>query len=106
MGPKPFYVKTSAKNPKISESFDLMYNDLELSSGSTRVQDKNTLESNLKKKGMKVASFKHHLSAFEYGMPPHAGCGIGLERLMMALTGTENIRDAVFYPRDVDRLGP
>ena len=106
MGPKPFYVKTSAKNPKISESFDLMYNDLELSSGSTRVQDKDTLESNLKKKGMKVASFKHHLSAFEYGMPPHAGCGIGLERLMMALTGTENIRDAVFYPRDVDRLGP
>lgn len=106
MGPKPFYVKMSTENPKISESFDLMYNDLELSSGSTRIQDRHTLKSNMKKKGMKIASFEHHLNAFEYGMPPHAGCGIGLERLIMALTGTENIRDAVFYPRDVDRLGP
>lgn len=106
MGPKPFYVKMSTSNPKISESFDLMHNDLELSSGSTRIQDRHMLKSNMIKKGMKVTSFEHHLNAFEYGMPPHAGCGIGLERLIMALTGTENIRDAVFYPRDVDRLGP
>ncbi|MXX21314.1 MAG: aspartate--tRNA(Asn) ligase [Cenarchaeum sp. SB0665_bin_23] len=106
MGPKPFYVKTNAENPDISESFDLMYNDLELSSGSTRIQDRHTLKSNMQKKGMNVDSFEPHLNAFEYGMPPHAGCGIGLERLMMALTNTENIRDAVFYPRDVDRLGP
>src|SRR3990172_7096673 len=42
----------------------------------------------------------------DYGVPPHAGCGMGLERLMMALTGTENIRDTTFYPRDVDRLTP
>ena len=46
------------------------------------------------------------LGAFDYGVPPHAGCGIGLERLIMALTGTENIRDVTFYPRDVDRLTP
>ena len=46
------------------------------------------------------------INAFDYGVPPHAGCGIGLERLMMALTGTENIRDVTFYPRDVDRLTP
>jgi len=48
----------------------------------------------------------YDVNAFEYGVPPHAGCGIGLERLMMALTGTENIRDTTFYPRDVDRLTP
>lgn len=106
MGPKPFYVKTSTENPDISESFDLMYNDLELSSGSTRIQDRDKLISNMEKKGVKVSSFKYHLAAFDYGMPPHAGCGIGLERLMMSLTGIDNVRDATFYPRDVDRLGP
>jgi aspartyl-tRNA synthetase len=106
LAPKPFYVKESKANPKVSESFDLMFGDLELSSGSTRVEKRNDLEERMKNKGMKTDSFKYHLGAFDYGMPPHAGCGIGLERLIMALTGTENIRDATFYPRDVDRLTP
>ena len=106
VGPKPFYVKVSKNDPKISESFDLMYGDLEISSGSTRIEKKEELEDRMKTKGMKIDTFGYHLNAFEYGVPPHAGCGIGLERLMMALTGTENIRDTTFYPRDVDRLTP
>jgi nondiscriminating aspartyl-tRNA synthetase len=106
IGPKPFYVKMSKKDPKISESFDLMFGDLELSSGSTRVEKRAELEERMKNKGLKIDAFEYHLQAFDYGMPPHAGCGIGLERLLMALTGTENIRDATFYPRDVDRLTP
>ena len=106
VGPKPFYVKVSKNDPKISESFDLMYGDLEISSGSTRIEKKEELEDRMKTKGMKIDTFEYHLNAFEYGVPPHAGCGIGLERLMMALTGTENIRDTTFYPRDVDRLTP
>ncbi len=105
-GPKPFYVKVSKENPKVSESFDLMFGDLELSSGSTRIEKKEELAERMKNKGMKVDAFEYHLGAFDYGVPPHAGCGIGLERLMMALTGTENIRDTTFYPRDVDRLTP
>jgi len=106
IGPKPFYVKVSKNDPKISESFDLMYSDLEISSGSTRIEKKTELEDRMRNKGMKIDTFGYHLNAFEYGVPPHAGCGIGLERLMMALTGTENIRDTTFYPRDVDRLTP
>jgi aspartyl-tRNA synthetase len=106
LGPKPFYVKATKNDPKISESFDLMYGDLEISSGSTRIQNKSELESRMKNKGMKVDSFSYHLKIFDFGVPPHAGCGIGLERLMMALTGIENIRDTTFYPRDVDRLTP
>jgi aspartyl-tRNA synthetase len=106
MGPKPFYVKESKSNPKISESFDLMFGDLELSSGSTRIEKRDELEERMKNKGMKIDAFDYHLGAFDYGVPPHAGCGIGLERLIMALTGTENIRDVTFYPRDVDRLTP
>ncbi|QUC65473.1 aspartate--tRNA(Asn) ligase [Nitrosopumilus sp. K4] len=106
MGPKPFYVKVNKENQKISESFDLMFGDLELSSGSTRIEKRNELEERMKNKGMKTDAFEYHLGAFDYGVPPHAGCGIGLERLIMALTGTENIRDVTFYPRDVDRLTP
>ncbi len=105
-GPKPFYVKVSKEDPKISESFDLMFGDLELSSGSTRVEKRSELEERMKNKGLKIDAFEYHLRAFDYGVPPHAGCGIGLERLLMALTGTENIRDTTFYPRDVDRLTP
>lgn len=106
MAPKPFYVKEHPKDPAISESFDLMFGDLELSSGSTRIEKREKLEQRMKNKGMNPDSFGYHFDAFDYGVPPHAGCGIGLERLMMALTGTENIRDTTFYPRDADRLVP
>ncbi|MHB8546036.1 MAG: aspartate--tRNA(Asn) ligase [Nitrosotalea sp.] len=106
LAPKPFYVKAKSDDQKISESFDLMFGDLELSSGSTRIEKRVELEDRMKNKGFKLDTFDYHLRVFDYGVPPHAGCGIGLERLMMALTGTENIRDATFYPRDVDRLTP
>ena len=106
MSPKPFYVKAKAGDQKISESFDLMFGDLELSSGSTRIEKRDELEERMKNKGFKIEAFEYHLKVFDYGVPPHAGCGIGLERLMMAFTGTENIRDVTFYPRDVDRLTP
>ena len=106
LAPKPFYVKDNKSNPKVSESFDLMYGDLELSSGSTRIEKRDELAERMKNKGMKTDAFEYHLGAFDYGVPPHAGCGIGLERLIMVLTGTENIRDTTFYPRDVDRLTP
>ncbi len=106
LAPKPFYVKAKADDSKKSESFDFMYGDLELSSGSTRIEKRSELEERMKNKGFKLDAFDYHLRVFDYGVPPHAGCGIGLERLMMALTGTENIRDVTFYPRDVDRLTP
>jgi len=51
-------------------------------------------------------AFKYHLQAFDYGMPPHAGWAIGLERLTMVLTGKKNIREVTFYPRDRVRLTP
>jgi aspartyl-tRNA synthetase len=106
LAPKPFYVKAKRNDPKVSESFDLMFGDLELSSGSTRIEKRLELEERMKNKGFKLEAFDYHIRVFDYGVPPHAGCGIGLERLMMALTGTENIRDTTFYPRDVDRLTP
>ncbi|MCY3854041.1 MAG: aspartate--tRNA(Asn) ligase [Thaumarchaeota archaeon] len=101
---KPFYVKDKSKT--ISESFDLMYGDLEISSGSTRISNKIEIKNKMQNKSMHTNLFDYHLRVFDYGMPPHSGCGIGLERFLMVLTNTTNIRDVSFYPRDVDRLIP
>lgn len=103
---KPFYVKEKISDPKICESFDLMYGSLEISSGSTRISNKDILVNRMKKKGLNLNSFDYHLRIFDYGVPPHAGCGIGLERLLMTITKVDNIRDTILYPRDIDRLSP
>jgi nondiscriminating aspartyl-tRNA synthetase len=103
---KPFYIKPSAADNRICESFDLMYEGLEVSSGSTRINHKDQLMERMTKQGLKPEAFDYHLRVFDYGVPPHAGFGLGLERLMMALTKVENIRDVTLYPRDIDRLAP
>jgi nondiscriminating aspartyl-tRNA synthetase len=103
---KPFYVKENQTDSQICESFDLMYGSLEISSGSTRISNKEILINRMKKKGLNLNSFDYHLRIFNYGVPPHAGCGLGLERLLMTLTKIDNIRDAILYPRDIDRLAP
>jgi len=104
---KPFYVKPKIMGPgSICESFDLMYGSLEISSGSTRINKKDDLLERMKKQGLNTQAFDYHLRVFDYGVPPHAGFGVGLERLIMAITKIENIRDVAFYPRDIDRLTP
>jgi len=104
---KPFYVKPGlVDDGRVCESFDLMFGSLEMSSGSTRINRKDHLVERMTKQGLKPAVFDYHLRVFDYGVPPHAGFGLGLERLMMALTKVENIRDATLYPRDIDRLAP
>ena len=103
---KAFYIKPRDDNPQVSEGFDLMYGYIELTSGGTRICDKNQLIQRLQEKGLNPDSFKMHLQAFDYGMPPHAGWAIGLERLTMILTGIKNIREVTLYPRDRVRLTP
>lgn len=103
---KPFYIKPSTQDSRICESFDLMCGGLEVSSGSTRINHKDQLVRRMAKQGLKPEAFDYHLRVFDYGVPPHAGFGLGLERLMMALTKVENIRDVTLYPRDIDRLAP
>jgi len=105
-GLKPFYIKPRDDVPKLSESFDLMHGWVELASGGTRVHSKDLLVKRLKEQGLNPESFKHHLKAFDFGMPPHAGWAVGLERLLMVLTGRQNIREVVLFPRDRFRLVP
>jgi nondiscriminating aspartyl-tRNA synthetase len=103
---KAFYIKPNQDKPEISQGFDLMWRYIELVSGGTRIEQKDQLISRMKEKGLNPESFKYHLQAFDYGMPPHAGWAIGLERLTMILSGRKNIREVTLYPRDRVRLTP
>lgn len=103
---KAFYIKPCDDNPELCEGFDLMWSWVELASGGTRIARKELLIKRLKENGLNPESFRHHLQAFDYGMPPHAGWAIGLERLTMMLTGKKNIREVTLFPRDKFRLTP
>lgn len=105
MSIKPFYIMPSS-NPKYSESFDLQMGWLELTSGGTRVHNKDKLIAALENKGLNSLSFQDHLNVFGYGMPPHAGFGLGIARWITYLCGLDDIREAVMYPRTPDRLTP
>ncbi|MDR0913266.1 MAG: aspartate--tRNA(Asn) ligase [Methanobrevibacter sp.] len=103
---KPFYVMANEKDPTIAHAFDLMYKDLEISSGAMRIHQHDLLKEKIAEKGLNPDSFGGYLKAFDYGMPPHSGWGVGADRLTMVLTGVNNIREAVLFPRDRRRLTP
>lgn len=103
---KPFYIHEKQDNPKLTQSFDLQYGYLELISGGQRQHDPVKLRKRLIEQGLHPANFDRHLRVFGWGMPPHSGWGLGLDRLMMVLTHSDNIRDTVLYPRDPERLMP
>ena len=105
MSIKPFYIMPSP-DPKYSESFDLQMGWLELTSGGTRVHNKAQLTAALDEKGLNPVAFDSHLRTFDFGMPPHAGVGLGIARWVTFLCGLEDIREAVMYPRTPDRLTP
>jgi aspartyl-tRNA synthetase len=103
---KPFYIQPKEGKPEISEGFDFMWRIMELASGGTRVHSKSLLIERLSQQGLNPKSFEHHLQAFDYGLPPHAGWAAGLDRMLMMLTGKKNIREVVLFPRDRTRLTP
>jgi len=113
MSIKPFYVQPldaenydPADDTVVSRGFDLMYGHNEITSGAQRVHDPDLLVSRIEHMGLDPASFESYLAPFRYGMPPHAGWGLGVERLMMMLTNMYNVRECVLFPRDRYRLSP
>lgn len=106
MSLKPFYIHEKDEDPKLSRSFDLKYGYLELSSGGRRLHDPAKLKARLAEQGLDPTSFEDHLRSFDWGMPPHSGWGMGLDRLMTVIVGTDNVREVVLYPRDPERLNP
>ena len=103
---KPFYIHEKDDDPTLSRSFDLQHGYLELSSGGRRLHDPEQLKARLKEQELDPANFSDHLESFGWGMPPHSGWWLGLDRLMTVLIGIDNVREVVLYPRDPDRLKP
>lgn len=105
---KTFYImpKKGKKGEELSCGFDAIYKGMEISSGGQRIHIPDLLTERLKAKGLNPKDFKSYIESFRFGAPPHAGFGIGVERLTMLILGLENIREAVLFPRDRDRLTP
>lgn len=100
---KPFYVQP---HNNLCYAFDLMHPRMELASGARRIHDHRLLSKQLAGKFLAPESFAFYLDAFRFGMPPHAGWGLGAERLLMTMLGLANIRESVLFPRDRRRITP
>jgi nondiscriminating aspartyl-tRNA synthetase len=100
---KPFYVQP---HNNLCYAFDLMHPRMELASGARRIHDHRLLSKQLVGKFLAPESFAFYLDAFRFGMPPHAGWGLGAERLLMTMLGLANIRESVLFPRDRRRITP
>ena len=103
---RPFYAMDDPEDIRYTLSFDLLYHGLEITTGGQRIHDLSMLEEKIQGKGMTEEGLEQYLDAFRFGMPPHGGLGIGLERLTMQLLGEDNVREACLFPRDMSRLEP
>jgi aspartyl-tRNA synthetase len=103
---RAFYTKPKDDDPAYSESFDLVWKHLELASGSSRIHSKDQLIKALNERGLNTESFSYFIKWFDYGMPPHAGWGMGYARLMLMLTGRGSVKEVTLFPRDKKRLTP
>ena len=103
---KPFYIKDHDDDPEVSTGFDLNHPRMELVSGGQREHRHDRLIEGFEQQGLDPGQFEYYTDMFRYGMPPHAGWGLGAERLVMTMLDLENIREAVLFPRDRQRLSP
>jgi nondiscriminating aspartyl-tRNA synthetase len=106
MRKRPFYTHPEPARPEYSNSFDLIFRGTELVTGGQRLHHYEDYLAALVKAGLPVEPFETYLEAFRYGMPPHGGFAIGLERLIMQVVGLPSIKLATTFPRDINRLSP
>lgn len=103
---RPMYAMPDSEKPGLTKSFDLIYDGLEITTGGQRIHNYEMLKQNIEKFGLNPDDFSFYLETFKYGMPPHGGLAIGLERITLKILGLENIREATLLPRDLKRLEP
>lgn len=101
---RPFYVYEDEADPGYTKSFDLLFRGLEITTGGQRIHDYGALVARAKAKGLDPKNFSFYLQAFKYGMPPHGGAAIGLERFTARLLGIKNVKEAALFPRDMNRI--
>ncbi len=103
---RPFYAMEDPENPEYTLSFDMLLNGLEVTTGGQRIHDYEMQVAKMEARGMDTAEFEDYLTMHKYGMPPHGGMGLGLERIVQNILGLDNIKQATAFPRDRDRLRP
>lgn len=103
---RPFYAMEDPEDTRFTLSFDLLFKGLEITTGGQRIHDYQMILDKMEKRGMDPDEISDYLMIFRYGMPPHGGLGIGLERLTMRLLDEQNVRETTLFPRDVARLEP
>lgn len=101
---RPMYTMPSGENE--TKSFDLLFRGIEITTGGQRIHDYNMLVENMRFKGLNPDNYEYYLSTFKYGMPPHGGLAIGLERITAMILGLNNVRETSLFPRDRTRLQP
>ena len=103
---KPFYVMHVDEQPEFARSVDLVYKGLELSSGGQREHRHDKVVEQISQKGLDPQGLIWFTEPFRYGVPPHGGFSLGVERLTASLLGIENVKEAALFPRDPERLQP
>ena len=103
---RPMYTMMDDEDKNLTKSFDLIFDGLEITTGGQRIHDYEMLKENIIKFNLNPDDFDFYLETFKYGMPPHGGFAIGLERLTMKILKLSNIREAALVPRDMKRLTP
>jgi nondiscriminating aspartyl-tRNA synthetase len=106
MQKRPFYTHPQPDDEQWSNSFDLLFRGLEITTGGQRLHRYADYVMALETRGISAEPFAGYLEAFRYGMPPHGGFALGVERLIRQIVGAQNVRDAMLFPRDMSRLAP
>lgn len=101
---RPMYTFEDPADPGYAAGFDLLFRGVEITTGGQRIHDYDTLVAAIKNKGLDPEKFSYYLQSFKYGMPPHGGFGLGLERITAKLLGLENVKEATLFPRDINRI--
>ena len=101
---RPFYTYRDEKDPTYTKGFDLLFRGVEITTGAQRINDYDALVSSMLEKKLDPEKFSYYLQAFKYGMPPHGGFGLGLERLTAKLLGIDNVKETTLFPRDLNRI--
>lgn len=103
-----FYHKRSDENPDVALWADLLFRGVELATVPQRENRHEVMIEQLKEQGLdpNAPGFRYYLSAFQYGLPPHGGFGFGIDRLVQHIIGLNNVKEAILFPRDINRLAP
>jgi nondiscriminating aspartyl-tRNA synthetase len=103
---RPFYTHPEPRRPEYSNSFDLIFRGMELVTGGQRLHRYEDYMKAVAEKGLDPEPLESYLETFKYGMPPHGGFAIGLERWVARLAGAQNVRETALFPRDRQRVAP